>query len=138
MRLSPYFHIEEFRCHDGTPVPDELLGNLTRLVHTLDIIRLAAGVPLNVISGYRTMAHNVAVGGARSSTHLTAEGADIRPGRGLSPDELHTLILTHFKHKRLPDLGGVGIYPSWVHVDIRKAADGHLRRWSGKGFGSEQ
>lgn len=137
MRLSPYFHIEEFRCHDGTPVPDALLGNLMRLVTTLDICRLAAGAPLNVISGFRTRKHNTAVGGAENSTHLTCEGADIRPGRDVTPEELHALVLQHYKHKRLPDLGGVGLYPSWVHIDVRKAKDGHLRRWTGLGVGSE-
>lgn len=138
MRLSPYFTSEEFDCHDGTEVPDSLLGNLTRLAETLTHIRLAAGVPLAVISGYRTLAHNTAVGGAKGSAHLTAEAADVRPGRGMSPDELHDMILAHHKAGKLPLIGGLGLYRSWVHVDVRKAADGHLRRWTGKGFGSER
>lgn len=138
MRLSAYFDSSEFDCHDGTDVPDELMGNLIRLGETLTHIRLAAGVPLAVISGYRTKAWNDRVGGAAGSAHLTAEAADVRPGRGMSPDELHTLILAHHKQGRLPLIGGLGLYKTWVHVDVRKAADGHLRRWTGKGVGSER
>ncbi len=137
MRLSAYFTSEEFDCHDGTAVPDHFLGNLVRLAETLTHIRLAAGVPLAVISGYRTPDWNARVGGAKGSAHMTAEAADVRPGRGMTPDELHSLILAHHKAGRLPLIGGLGLYPTWVHVDVRKAADGHLRRWTGKGIGSE-
>ena len=138
MRLSAYFHLDEFQCHDGTDVPDNLLGNVTRLAGTLTLIRLAAGVPLAIISGYRTPDYNKRIGGAAQSTHMTCEGADVRPGRGMSPAELHDMILAHYQNKKLPDLGGLGLYRSWVHVDIKKAADGHLRRWTGKGVGSER
>lgn len=138
MRLSPYFHLDEFECHDGTGVPDHLLGNCQRLADTLTPIRLAAGVPLAIISGYRTKAWNDRVGGADDSAHMTAEAADVRPGRGMTPAELHDMILAHYKSGKLPILGGLGLYRSWVHVDVRKSADGHLRRWTGKGVGSER
>lgn len=138
MRLSAYFDSSEFDCHDGTEVPDELMGNLVRLGEALTYIRLNAGVPLAVISGYRTKAWNDRVGGVDDSAHMTAEAADVRPGRGMTPAELHTLILAHHKAGRLPLIGGLGLYKTWVHVDVRKAADGHLRRWTGKGIGSEQ
>lgn len=139
MRLSVYFRSEEFACHDGTPVPPELAPNIQRLADTLTIIRHAAGASLNVISGYRSPAWNARVGGAKDSTHMTAEAADVRPGRGMTVGELHALILEMHRRGELPDLGGLGLYPAsdWVHVDIRKPADGHLRRWQGAGTGSE-
>lgn len=138
MKLSPYWDSDEFECHDGTDVPDELMPNLQRLVATLDPIRIKWGSPLAVISGYRTWQWNHRVGGAQGSTHLTAEGADIRPTRGFSSKELHDFILHLQRAKELPGLGGLGEYKGWVHVDVKKAPDGHLRRWRGKGVGSEQ
>lgn len=138
MRLSIYFDSDEFRCHDGTPVPPELKDNLQGLVDLLTDIRHAIGTPLAVISGYRTKAWNDRVGGAASSTHMTAEGADVRPGKGMTVEELHDFILKSWRMGDLQALGGLGLYPGWVHIDTRRAPDGHLRRWKGGGVGSEQ
>lgn len=138
MKLSAFFDSDEFDCHDGTDVPDELMSNLRQLVGTLDRIRVRWGGPLAVISGYRTKAWNDRVGGAASSTHMTAEGADIRPTRGFDVQGLHNIILHMAETGDLPGLGGLGHYKGWVHVDVKKAADGHLRRWAGKGMGSER
>ena len=43
----------------------------------LDAAREIAGVPFKIESGYRTKEHNVAVGGAKLSAHLTGEAVDI-------------------------------------------------------------
>lgn len=137
MRLTPNFQLWEFACHDrnATPVPAHLHGNLYNLCRLLEIIRaVGGGHSLSIISGWRSPEHNRAVRGAHDSAHLTAEAADIRCGL---PADLHKMILTAHKAGELPALGGVGIYPGWVHVDIRKAFDGHLRRWTGTGTGSE-
>lgn len=138
MRLSPFFGSDEFSCHDGTEVPQEHWENLLKLAKTVTIIRRIASVPLAVISGYRTPAWNTRVGGAKDSTHLTAEGGDFQPGLGMTVPELHSLVLRLHREGQLPDLGGLGLYKSWCHIDVRQAADGHLRRWTGSGVGSEQ
>ncbi len=46
-------------------------------VKKLDILREMCGFPLKVDSGFRTPAHNVAVGGEPGSAHLTGEAADV-------------------------------------------------------------
>jgi uncharacterized protein YcbK (DUF882 family) len=136
--MTTSFVDEEFECHDGTDVPSHLMANLQRLCDVLQAIRNEVGVPLNIISGYRTPGYNQRIQGAIDSAHMTAEAADVRPGRGVSPQELHDTVLEMYRKKKLPGLGGLGIYRTWVHIDVRKAADGHLRRWSGKGVGSER
>jgi len=136
-QLTRSFKLAEFECHDGTDVPPELVPNVRRLCEqVLQPIRDRWGA-LIVISGYRTAAYNTRVGGAKKSTHLTGEGADIRPSKFADVEELHKDILKMHAEGRLPALGGLGLYRGWVHVDIRKAADGHLRRWTGRGVGSE-
>lgn len=137
-RLSPYFSLSEFACHEGTEVPAELMGNLQTLVDTLTVVRLAAGCPIAVISGYRTPAWNRRVGGADGSAHLEAKAADVRGSKSITVPELHELVLSLHREGELPDLGGLGLYPGWVHIDVKKAADGHLRRWRGRGVGSEK
>lgn len=139
-QISTNFHIAEFCCHDraGTPVPPALLPNLTELVlAVLQPLRDTWGSPLIVVSGYRTLAWNMRVGGASGSTHPQAKGADIRPIHLRDVAQLHALVKGMRGNGRLPKLGGLGIYPGWIHVDTLMAADGRLRQWSGSGMGSE-
>lgn len=136
-KLSPSFAIEEFACHDGTDVPSELVPNVADLcIGVLQPIRNKWGA-LTVISGYRTPGYNQRVAGAAKSTHMTGMGADIRPSKYADVAELARTIEAMHKAGELRALGGLGIYRGWVHVDIKHAADGHLRRWSGRGVGSE-
>lgn len=135
--ISKNFSANEFDCHDGTPVPPELLSNLTRLIFALlQPIRDAWGAPLIVVSGYRTPEYNAKVGGAGASTHLKAEGADIRPIYLRDVTRLYDRIHTLHLENTLTALGGLGRYPNWVHVDTRKVG-GRLRQWKGTGIASE-
>ena len=123
-RLAPDFQVREFRCRDGTDtvMVDEVLTVV------LQCIREHFGRPVVITSGYRTAAHNAAVGGAKSSQHLLGRAADIRV-QGVSVEDVAA-----YAESLMPDCGGVGRYPvkagratGWVHVDTR--AD--KARWRG-------
>lgn len=138
MRLSENFDLDEFDCHDGTPTPTVLAPYVQELATAvLQPIRTAWDAPIIVTSGYRTRTWNSKVGGARSSTHCEGRAADIRPVSIASVRALHEFVLGMYNRGDLPGLGGLGLYARWIHVDTRKRADGKLRRWSGKGVGSE-
>lgn len=139
MKLSANFSVDEFACHDGQDVPEQYIPYLRHLVvDVLQPIRDQWGSPIVVISGWRSAAWNTAVGGAPKSTHLTAQGADIRPVQVESVPLLYAVIEKMYEQGRLPGLGGIGKYRGWTHVDTRRSTDGHLRRWAGKGVGSER
>ena len=115
-RLAPSFTVREFRCRDGSDVVmiDE------SLVVLLQCIREHFGKPITITSGYRTAAHNAAVGGAKSSQHLLGRAADIQV-QGVSVEDVAA-----YAESLLPGWGGVGRYPvkagrtkGWVHVDTR-------------------
>jgi len=125
--LSKNFKKSEFKCRDGAHVPDELMPNLLELVENLQIIRDHIGKPIHVISGYRTPKYNRKIGGARKSQHMKAKAADIII-RGMSPIEVRAIILNLIKEKKIKK-GGVGLYKSFVHYDVR----GWNARWKGKG-----
>ena len=82
-QLSPAFRVREFRCRDGT---DTILID-EGLVVLLQCIREHFGKPVTITSGYRTAAHNRAVGGSKSSQHLLGRAADIQV-QGVSVEDV--------------------------------------------------
>ena len=92
-------------------------------MQVLQAIRDHFGAPVVITSGYRTAAHNRAVGGAVYSQHQYGRAADIRVS-GVPVEQLAAYAET-----LLPGTGGIGRYPSkgFVHVDVRKAKS----RWVG-------
>jgi uncharacterized protein YcbK (DUF882 family) len=126
-QLSENFKKSEFRCNDGTSVPCELMDNLKELVENLQIIREFINKPIHVISGYRSPKYNRKIGGARKSQHMNAKAADIRI-KGMKPSEIREIIINLIKEEKIMK-GGVGLYTSFVHYDVR----GFNARWKGTG-----
>ena len=135
-------------------------------VTVLEPLRLLAGHPLICISGYRSPAHNASVNGVKASQHMLANAADIVP-EGVEWQTLRAhflrhqgfevftakmaddqemirqldLLVEHHLADELEAVGGVGLYlqSGWVHVDRRaRWPVGHVARWMGNDFGSEQ
>ena len=122
-KLAPSFNTREFRCRDGS---DTVMVDETLTV-VLQCIRDHFGKPVTITSGYRTAAHNAAVGGAKSSQHLLGRAADIQVA-GTSVEDVAA-----YAESLMPDWGGVGRYPvkagrptGWVHVDTRQ----NKSRWT--------
>ena len=65
---------------NNTPT-EEVVNNLESLVNNiLDKIREAYGKPITVNSGYRCPKLNTAIGGSKTSQHITGKAADITVG----------------------------------------------------------
>lgn len=122
MRLSEHFESKEFACQccgAKGPQPDERVSPV--LIEALEELRhLAGGKPVHIKSGYRCAARNAAVGGSPKSQHLQGMAADIRI------NGMDYVTLYHLAHCVLAFFnGGIGLYPKWVHVDVR----GYKARW---------
>ena len=128
MQLTKNFNLKEFRCKDGSDVPEELLENVQELADNLQIIREHVGKPIRVISGYRSKTYNRRIGGARRSQHMLAKAADIKIS-GLSPSEVKEIIVFLIKEGKIKS-GGIGLYRTFTHYDTR----GRNARWYGKGI----
>ena len=126
-QLTKNFKLSEFRCRDGSDVPEELMGNVERLAENLQVLRDHIGKPIRVISGYRSPTYNRKIGGARKSQHMVAKAADIQV-TGMHPDDVRQEILTLIKEGKMA-VGGVGRYTTFTHYDTR----GWNARWSGSG-----
>ncbi|MGP8050559.1 MAG: YcbK family protein [Desulfobaccales bacterium] len=122
--LSPNFSRQEFACHCcGKLPPDWLPGETPPLVNALEQLRAAAGNQgVIIVSGFRCVRHNRAVGGEPDSQHLIGKAADIHLNG-------HTLPQTYEVAQAIPPFveGGIGYYPEqhFVHLDVR----GHEARW---------
>lgn len=111
-KLSTNFKVKEFACKDGS---DAILI-APRLVMILQSIRSHFGKPVTIHSSYRTPQYNASpqVGGAPLSQHVYGCAADVSI-KGVTPQEIAT-----YARSLMPDWGGVGVYPTFTHVDVRE------------------
>ena len=116
-QLSAHFKVREFACTDGS----DAVFISPELVEILEKIRAHFGRPVHINSAYRTPAKNKAVGGAAQSQHMYGLAADITI-QGVTPSQIASYAET-----LLPGTGGIGIYKSFCHVDVRKTKS----RWNG-------
>ena len=121
-----YFTIEEL-CQsetaekykiDNTP-SEEIKKNLETLVDCLlDPLREAWGSPIIINSGYRCPILNKAVGGSKTSSHMSGWSVDMRPKNG-KMEEFKKFVVNFIKTRFwdqciLEKSGDV----EWVHLSL--------------------
>ena len=140
--VTEHFQLREWTCPAmyGLPavpyplewVPDRLLP----LCKVLEVLRAQLGnLPVEVMGeeggGYRTEdwnAAHIAAGhdAAPHSQHIQGTAADIRVG-GVDPAVVHSTLLQLHNAGKIR-IGGLGLYRTFVHVDIRQGD--HLAMWT--------
>jgi uncharacterized protein YcbK (DUF882 family) len=104
-------------CGGSAPVMPALAAGVQRL-------RDLAGVPLKMSCGFRCNRHNAEVGNSSpDSQHTLGAAADVLVPPGWTADRLAALAETIDAFRD----GGIGVYESWVHVDVRPGR----ARWRG-------
>ena len=123
-KLTAHFALEELACTqhrdlDNTP-PPEVVGTLrTTAARMEEIRRLLGDRVITVTSGYRSPAVNRAVGGARTSAHLTGHAVDFNCyGYGAPRDVCRAITGSDVRFDQLIEEGG------WVHISF----DPRMRR----------
>lgn len=107
--LTANLNVEEFACNDGS----DMILISQELTALLQKIRDHFGEPMEICSGYRTPAYNKKIGGAEKSQHLLGMAADIAIA-GVSP-----LEIAQYAEFLQPASGGIGVYQTFTHVDVR-------------------
>jgi zinc D-Ala-D-Ala carboxypeptidase len=108
--LSKNFSQWEFECKCGCGFNSVD----PRLVESLQRLRDLLGVPINVNSACRCETYNRKKGGEKDSQHLKGLAVDIWC-KGLKPRRIAEIA------EQIPEFrnGGIGIYKTFVHLDVR-------------------
>ena len=117
-KLSEHFTLGEFTKSGSHPevynIPShEAIANLTNLCKWLEVLRLRAGTPIRINSGYRSPQLNKAIHGVAGSNHMTGCASDIRVENmeQLIRDEL---LIERNSHGAI-----------WLHFAVRPSGNRH-------------
>jgi uncharacterized protein YcbK (DUF882 family) len=125
-KLTKNFSLEEFKCKDGSDIPNNVLSNITELAKNLQVLRDALNKSISITSGYRSPKYNAKIGGVKNSQHVKGTASDIQV-KGMTPKEVALVIEGLIESGKMKQ-GGIGIYPNFTHYDIY--FDGkNKRRW---------
>ena len=130
MQLTDHFYLSEFvRSETATRLgidnsinDPEIISNIRNLCeHVLEPLRVFAGCPIIINSGYRCPRLNEAVGGSRRSQHMKGEACDIRIADSATGDRWYCWMKENLPYDQLikerthKSSGTVGI-----HVSLRR------------------
>ncbi len=109
-KVSEHFKLREFKCNDNSRVV--VLND--ELVVVLEKARRHFGKAIKINSGYRTVAYNSTLKDASSkSQHTHGNAADI------VVNDVKPIDVYNYFNETYPDSYGVGIYNTFVHIDVR-------------------
>jgi uncharacterized protein YcbK (DUF882 family) len=113
--MTKNFSIGEFNCKCGCDMPSEVLVNITKLANQLQFVRDYLARPIIINSAYRCIAHNKSIGGSVNSQHILGKAADIV----VSGLDLYGYLDGLMRTGEILQ-GGLGMYKTFTHYDIRK------------------
>lgn len=111
--VTSNFNISELACKDGT-----INAHVIKVcIEKLQPFRTKLGIPLNIVSAFRSPEYNKKIGGESQSKHMLGEAFDI-----LWTAELKRKFKTidAFKDYCIKEgVKGIGLYNTFVHIDWR-------------------
>ena len=131
LKPSKHLNWKELACKDGSAYPNEfrLDGRVYELARVFEAIRALYGLPITVLSAYRTPEWNKKIGGSRYSQHIQGRALDLLPPKGITVDNFYKDIRARIKNFGIT---GIGRYKTFVHIDIRPS--NRVVYWSGTGI----
>lgn len=132
--LTPHFTLEEFTDSqtaaragiNNVPSPaSRERANLLRTAEVMEKVRALLGdKPVLISSGYRGPKVNAAVGGSKSSAHMSGLAVDFScPGFG-TPRAICHKLHPHMKELGIDQL--IHEFNSWVHLGLNDGTPRHM------------
>ena len=133
-KLTNNFNLEEFFCLDRrgqtmlvvSEIPERLKDNVMELAVNLQVLRDFLKAPISFNSAYRSEWYNHMINGAKNSFHKKAMAGDIVV-EGFTPDIVANTIEFLISERKMKN-GGLGLYNSFTHYDVR----GKSARWDNR------
>ena len=133
-KLSEHFTLGEFTKSGSHPevynIPShEAIANLTNLCKWLEVLRLRAGTPIRINSGYRSPQLNKAIHGVAGSNHMTGCASDIRVENMEQLIRYAAILLDYAKESKqefdelLIERNSHGAI--WLHFAVRPSGNRH-------------
>jgi uncharacterized protein YcbK (DUF882 family) len=114
--FTEYFQVHRRGVTNSEP-PRELWPNIVPTLRIVDDLREHFGKPITLLSSYRSQAYNAAIGDAApKSLHKQFKALDISVS-GKTPKQVFKVLSQWRDAGRFK--GGLGLYPSFVHIDTR-------------------
>jgi len=123
MKLTNNFNLNEFNKHNFA-LTETILRNIQELAKNLQVLRDEVKKPIKITSGYRNAEFNAKIKGASQSRHITGQAADLKI-EGYTPKQVAAIIEKLIASGKMKQ-GGLGIYSTWIHYDVR----GTAARWT--------
>ena len=133
-KLSEHFTLGEMTRSNSHPevynIPShEAIANLKRVCKWLEVLRLRAGTPIRINSGYRSPQLNKAIHGVAGSNHMTGCAADIRVENMEQLIRYAAILLDYAKESKqefdelLIERNSHGAI--WLHFAVRPSGNRH-------------
>jgi zinc D-Ala-D-Ala carboxypeptidase len=132
--LTPHFTLEEFTDSQTAarkgipnvpPVGSPERANLKRTADVMEEVRsLLNNHRVLISSGYRSPAVNAAVGGSKSSAHMSGLAADFSCPDFGTPRQICKELEPHMKKLGIDQL--IYEYDSWVHLGLTGGTPRHM------------
>ena len=131
-KLSEHFTLGEFTKSNSHPeiynIPShEAIANMKRVCEWLEVLRLRAGTPIRINSGYRSPQLNKAIHGVAGSNHMTGCAADIRVS-GMEQLIRYAVILMDYADESKQEFDELLIERNshgaiWLHFAVRPSGN---------------
>lgn len=118
--MTSWSNIKFFKPHefDSSDLAGSGRNMDLQFVAGLDYVRRVVGVPMAINSGFRTEAHNKAVGGSPRSQHLLGRAADVPVlDAALRADMIDA---ANFIFKKSGNISRVFVYSNFLHFDRKE------------------
>ncbi len=129
--MGKYFSIKELCASttatakgiDNTPNAEQAVNMEILITKLLDPLREKWGAPIKVNSGFRSLALNKTVGGAKTSQHMKGQAADLNAGNKAKNEQLYNLLLSSgLEFDQLIDESNF----TWLHVSYNEGSNRNM------------
>lgn len=105
---SKYYNLNAF---DSPDLPNSYINMNQKVIDVLDNLTELSGIHFMVNSGYRTLEHNMLVGGIVNSEHTKGNAIDIH----VSDAATRYIVI---KNLLLLNVSRIGVYNLFIHFDV--------------------